>query len=173
MQIVDLIKFLVKNMQGDMSFQSIIKEARNKVKELQNEKRPVKNYFAPVIKGDGNVVGDGNAVGAGNVSGNSNKIIGNTIQVNDSESISKTLGEFEMALHAINDSHELDDDMKTQLVEIMETAMEGVSEQSKEKQKEAQSAFGYIKSFLTRIAPKLVQILANIATIATFFNIIH
>lgn len=60
--------------------------------------------------------------------------------------------------------------MKAQLVEIMETAKAGVSEQSNEKQEKAKTAFGYVRSFLTKVAPSLVEALANIATIALFFG---
>ena len=171
-QIVELIRSRVENIQGNMSFNNIIKEARNKVAELQNEKKHVSNYYAPVITGDGNVVGDNNAVGTGNVNGTSNTITGNTIEVNNTETIFKTLEGFETALCAIHNSQELDENMKAQLAEIMETAKAGVSEQSNEKQEKAKTAFGYVKSFLTKVAPSLVETLANIATIATFFGIV-
>lgn len=170
-QIVELIKFLVENIQNDKSFDSIIKEAKNKVKELQDEKKPIRNYYAPVITGDGNVVGDNNAVGTGNISGTSNTMTGNRINVNNLETISKTLEEFETALCAIHDSQELDDNMKAQLAEIMKIAKSGVFEQSIEKQEQAKTAFGYIKSFLIKVAPNLVEVLANISTIATFFGV--
>lgn len=66
--------------------------------------------------------------------------IGDTVQSNDSESRSKKLEGFERALQVINDSHELDDRMKAQLVEIVEAAMAGVPEGSSAKQEEAQKA---------------------------------
>lgn len=170
-QIVELIKSFVEKIQGNMDFKTIIMEVRNKVKELQNENKPISNYYGPVVTGDGNVVGNDNVVGTGNVSGSSNTITGNTIQANNDESISKILEEFETALCAIHDSQELDKDMKEKLVEIMETARVGVSEQSTDKQEKAKKSFGYVKSFLTKVAPNLVNVLANIATIATFFEI--
>lgn len=171
-QIVKLIKSIAENIQCEKNFDTIIREAREKVKELQNEKKNITNYYAPVITGDGNVVGHKNAVGTGNISGSSNTVTGNTIQVNPDESISKTLEGFEAAISAIHNSKELDEEMKAQLVDIMETAKSGVSEQSTEKQAKAKTAFGYIKSFLTKVAPSLVNVLANIVTIATFFELI-
>lgn len=171
-QIVELIRSIVENIQDNKSFNIIIKEARNKVTELQNEKKHISNYYAPVITGDRNVVGDNNAVGTGNVNGTSNTITDNTIEVNNTETISKTLEGFEAALCAIHNSQELDENMKAQLIEIMETAKAGISEQSNEKQEKAKTAFGYVKYLLTKVAPSLVEMLANIATIATFFGIV-
>ena len=170
-QIVELIRSLVENIQGNKSFNNIIKEARNKVAELQNEKKHISNYYAPVITGDRNVVGDNNAVGTGIVNGTSNTITGNTIEANNTETISKTLEGFEAALCAINNSQELDENMKAQLIEIMGTAKAGISKRSNEKQEKAKEAFGYVKSFLIKVAPSLFETLANIATIATFFGI--
>lgn len=169
-QIVELIRSIVENIQGNKSFNNIIKEARIKVAELQNEKKHISNYYAPVITGDRNVVGDNNAVGTGSVNGTSNTITGNTIEVNNTEAISKIVEGFEAAICAIHNSQELDENMKAQLVEIMETAKAGVSEQSNEKQEKAKTAFGYVRSFLTKVAPSLVEALANIATIALFFG---
>ena len=54
----------------------------------------------------------------------------------------------------------------------METAKAGISEQYNEKQENAKKDFGYVKYILTKVAPSLVEMLANIATIATFFGIV-
>lgn len=170
-QIVELIRSLVENIQGNMSFNNIIKEARNKVAELQNEKKCVSNYYAPVITGDGNAVGDNNVIGTGNANGSST-ISDSTNKVNNTETISKTLEGFETALQAIYKSQELDEKMKAQLADIMETAKAGISEQSIEKQEKAKTAYDYVKLFLTKVAPNLVETLASIATIATFFGIV-
>lgn len=171
-QIVELIKSIVQNIENGKCFSIIIKEARNKVKELQNENKNVSNYYAPVITGNGNVVGDNNAVGTGNVSGSSNLITGNAVGANSDELLSKALEEFETAISAIHNSAELNEDMKSQLIDIIKTAKSGVFERSDEKQQKAKTAFGYVKSFLTRIAPCLLETFANIATIATFFGIV-
>lgn len=169
-QIVELIKSIVETIRCEKKFNYIIKGARNKVKELQEEKKSIAKYYAPVITGDGNVVGDYNAVGTGNISGNSNTVNGNVITPDIS--VKHIVEDFEAAISEIHKSDELDEDMKKQLVEIFETAKSGVSEQSEEKQEGAKKAFKYIKFFLTKIAPFLVENLANIATIATFFGLV-
>lgn len=169
-QIVELIKSIVESIRCDKPLNYIVKEARNKVKELQEEKKSIANYYAPVITGDGNVVGDHNTVGTGNISGNSNTVTGNVITPNIS--VKHIVEDFEAAISEIHKSGELDEDMKKQLMEIFETAKSGVSEQSEEKQEGAKKAFNYIKTFLTKVAPFLVENLANIATIATFFGLV-
>lgn len=171
LQIVELVKSIVENIRNEKNLNEIIKEATDKVKELQNENRNISNYYAPVITGDSNIVGNNNTIGTGNVSGSSNTITGNSIQTNMNESFEKILEDFESAISAINNSQELDANMKIQLSEIVETAKTGVYEQSTEKQERAKTAFGYVKTFLTKIAPDLVVVLASMATIATFFGI--
>lgn len=169
-QIVELIKSIVESIRCENKFNYIIEEARNKVKELQEEKKSIANYYAPVITGDGNVVGDYNAVGTGNISGNSNTVTGNVITPDIS--IKHIVEDFDAAISEIHKSDELNEDMKKILVEIFETAKSGVSEQSREKQEGAKKKFQYTKSFLTKVAPFLVENLANIATIATFFGLV-
>ena len=170
-QIVELIKSIVKDIEDKKEFTEIIMEAKKKVAELKNDNRPIKIYNAPVIKGDRNIVGDNNTMGTGNVIGDSNSMIGNTFQVDNPEYLEKLLTDFNDVLSAIATSQEINDDMKAQLVKIIETAKEGVSEQSEKKQEEARTAFGFVKSFVAEVAPKLLETLANIATIASFFHL--
>lgn len=170
-QIVRLVGSIVESIKSDVSFKRIIKEAQIKVTELQNEKKPISNYYAPIIYGNKNVVGDNNAVGTGNIHGSSNTIEGNSIHINDPEAVSNAYEGFRAALSAIHSSEELNDAMKAQLSEIIETAKTGVADKSIEKQEQAKSAFGYVKSFLIKVAPKLFEVLSSIATIATFFGI--
>lgn len=168
-QIVELIKSIVESIRCEKEFKQIIEEAHKKVKELKEEKKNISNYYAPVITGDNNVVGDNNTVGTGNISGNSNTVTGN--MVNHSVSEKQIIEDFEKAISAIKKSDELNEDMKKQLADIFETAKIGISEQSEEKQDGAKKAFKYVKSFLTKVAPFLVENLANIATIAAFFGL--
>jgi len=172
-EIVTLIQSIAGNIQSKMNFKTIIKEARNKVKELQDEKKPVyiKNDQSINVSGIGHVVGGSGTGGIGNVSGSSNTVTGNKLQIGNAEPTSMNIEEFKEAKSAILDSDELDEDMKAQLVNIMETAKASVCEQSLEKEKEAKTAFGYVKSFLVKLAPNLLSALGSIATIATYFKI--
>lgn len=169
-EIVELIRSIVESICCNKEFNCIIKEARNKVKELQEAKKITP--YAPNIRIDSVIVEKNTAI-LGTIKGGS-KAINRTI-IDHGFSVEQKMEDFDKAINEINKSYksgELDEDMKKQLVEIFETAKSGVSEQSEEKQEGAKKAFNYIKSFLTKVAPFLVENLANIATIATFFGLV-
>ena len=170
LEIVELIRSIVESISCNKEFIYIIKEARNKVKELQETKKITP--YAPNIHIDSVIVEKSTAI-LGTIKGGS-KAINRTI-IDHGFSVEQKMEDFDKAINEINKSYksgELDEDMKKQLVEIFETAKSGVSEQSEEKQEGAKKAFNYIKSFLTKVAPFLVENLANIATIATFFGLV-
>lgn len=171
-QIICVIRSVVNCIIEKNNLQDIVKEASEKVSEIQEANHGVKKYYGPVITGDGNVVGDNNAVGTGNVVGDANNISGNTIAINSDESyIKKLIDELDQAILAIKSSLELDDDLKAQMCGIITEAKDGTLENSEEKQKSAKTAFRHVKTFLTKIAPNLISTLANLATISTFFGL--
>lgn len=169
-QIVDLIRMIVEDIQTKKEFGSIIVEARNKVKEMQDSNKGVnKNYYAPVINGDHNTVGDNNVVGEGNVFGNNNTVV--TDRRIDSDSKKELLVGINEAIDLIKASEELDNEMKAQLNEIMNKAKTGIEKDSKDQQENAKGDFGRIKVFLAKVAPVLIQSLAGITTIAAYFGL--
>lgn len=171
-QIICVIRSVVNCIIEKNNLQDIVKEASEKVSEIQEANHGVKKYYGPVITGDGNVVGDNNAVGTGNVVGDANNISGNTIAINSDESyIKKLIDELDQAILAIKSSLELDDDLKAQMCGIITEAKDGTLENSEEKQKSAKTAFRHVKTFLTKIAPNLISTLANLTTISTFFGL--
>ena len=153
-----------------MDFKTIIKEAKNKVRELQDEKKSISNNYSLTIKGEEINVGGSIAVGKDITIGSSNAFNENTNLFN-SEAIFKTVEDFKKASIAIKDSKELDEEMKSRLLEIMEMAQIGISERSNEKQIQAKKNFASVKSFLINVAPTLIGVLANFATIANFFGL--
>jgi len=169
-QIFNIIKSIVNLIIEKKNLHDIVEEVNEKVKEIQDSNLGVRKYYGPVITGDGNIVGDNNAVGTGNIVGDANDMCGNTINA-DMSHAQKLIEEFEQAILAIKSSSELDDDLKAQICEIIEEAQKGIHEKSEEKQKSAKTAFGYVKTFLVKLAPELVSTLANFATIASFFGL--
>lgn len=171
-QIVCVIRSVVDRIIKKKDLQDIIKEVSEQVREIQESIHGVRKYYGPVVTGNGNVVGDNNAVGTGNVVGDANNLSGNTITINSDDAyVKKLIDEFDQAILAIKNSLELDDDLKTQMCAIIEEAKSGTLDKSEEKQKNAQTAFSYVKAFLVKVAPMLVTNLANLATIATFFGL--
>lgn len=102
------------------------------------------------------------------VYGNKNKIV---IKGNSIDYTSDLLNDFHKAIEVVNTNDKLDDDMKAQMNQIIKEAKEAVIKDSEEEKHKAKTAFSNIKPFLTKIAPQLIEVLANLAGIATFFGL--
>lgn len=167
-QIVELIRSIVDGIIADKNLQDIVSDARNKVEELKMENKGVERFFN--ISGNHNIVGDGNAVGNGIVNGNQNTVTGNVIQMGVSEEVSSLVKEFDSFIDSLNGIAGIDENIKKQVIEIMNQAKEGVAEQSEEKKSAAKKAFDLVKPFLNYV-PKVLALLANSAQIAAFFGL--
>ena len=167
-QIVSVVKTIAESIQKEKSFDDIIKEAENKVKEYQEQNTPKNNI---VNYGNGNIIiGDNNnANSTSNVQrGNNNKSNQTVVSSSENTGLAK---DFEKALKIIQDSQELDDDERNTLCKIFKEALESVKQQNEDGAEQAKQKFGYVKSFVIKHAPRLMATLADIVTVAGFFGL--
>lgn len=153
----ELIKNIVYNIRANKKIDNIVEEANKKVEELKNAKRNITN------------ISDVNGI----ININSpNSVFEKNVIKKDQKLNTKTIvKDFDTVIRCIQESDELTDEMKLQLIENMKEAKKGIEDNSEEQCNKARITFNSIKPFFATIAPKLLDTLAKIATIATFFGL--
>ena len=164
-QIRNTIQTIVQQIEKGKDFNTIVQEAEKTVKKQEALNHGV-TYFD--ISGEKNAVVTGNT-GNTIVNQGDNSTFGDiTLYHNEDKEL---LQEIKEAIYAINNSEEIDEDSKEQLVSIMKDAEKAEIENCDEKRSDTKKAFGYVKAFLFKAAPALVSTLANLTRIATFFGL--
>ncbi len=164
-QIRKTIQTIVQQIEKGKDFNTIVQEAEKTVKKQEALNHGV-TYFD--ISGEKNAVVTGNT-GNTIVNPGDNSTHGAiTLYHNEDKEL---LQEIKEAIYAINNSEEIDEDSKEQLVSIMKDAENAEIENCDKKRSDAKKAFGYVKAFLFKAAPALVSTLANLTRIATFFGL--
>ena len=169
-QIIFIIKNMIEKMKKTDDFDIIMKEALSMAKKFEIENRPIGTY----IQGDGNFVGSNNDVSNSIVKGDGNTTItggdGNTVVTNQHGN-EQLLYELSQAQNAIKECSELNDEVKNQLILIMQNARDGAMQHSQEKSENAKKEFSILKNILCQAAPALISVLANFTQIASFFGL--
>ena len=169
--IVDLIKVIVRAIRDKKELNTIVEEANIKVKELIDDKKDITNIHTTNFNGDYYSVNTGNLNGVVNIASNSNTITGNTLKINQNNYSQTDTDDFDKAINMINELSDANAEIKKQLTDIIKTAKSGFEEKSEEKCNDAKSKFKTLKPMLTAFLPKILEIFANIATIADFFGL--
>ena len=162
-QIRSTIKTIVQQIEKGKDFNTIIQEAEKTVKKLE-----AMNHGMTYI--DKNAVVEGNTGNTVVIQGDKSTF-GDITPTYYKEDNKELLHEIKEAICAINNSEEIDAESKEQLVSIMKDAEKAEIENCDEKRSTAKKAFGYVKAFLFKDAPVLIETLVNLTKIATFFGI--
>ena len=160
-QIVEVIRTIVKAICNMDLINEIVDKAVKKVEELRMDNRNIVNNY---VNGNNNVVGNS---GTTNVYANGNN---NTVTMSNDYHPVFSPEDLEKALKAIDSSDELQKDCKNELTKALKEASQLVEEDSEEKKSSAKARLKMFFEGVKNMAPHLLSVLADCATIIAFIN---